>query len=391
MKRSQLTAQFVKAIREPGKYQDGGGLMLVVRDSGGRQWVQRLMIQGRRRDIGLGSTDMVSLKEARGAAFANRAIAREGGDPTIAPVEPAAVPTFGEAFEAVIALKRPGWKRAGKSEGQWRATLRDYMGGLATMPVDEIRTEHVIAVLAPIWHGKHETGRRVKQRIGEVLEWAIAHDHRADNPAQRVTRLLGTNGHHREHFRALPYERVSGALAVIRASGAWWATKAAFEFVVLTGARSGEARGARWDEINMDTRTWTIPGARMKAGRDHRIPLSGRALAVLAEARELTDGAGLVFPSVNGREMSDSTISKLIRENGIEAVPHGFRSSFRQWAAERTSTPREVAEFALSHVVGDAAERAYQRSDLFDKRRDLMDAWARYVTEERGRVVAIRG
>ena len=391
MKRNQLTARFAQSVRDPGKYQDGAGLMLVVTRSGGRQWVQRVTIQGRRRDIGLGSATVVSLKDARAAADANRAIARDGGDPTIEPIEPDRIPTFGEVFEAVIELKRRGWKRSGKTEGQWRASIRDYAGALVAMPVDEIRTEHVIAALAPIWHDKHETATRVKQRIGEVLEWAIAHDHRVDNPAQRVTRLLGSNGHLRQHHRALAYGRVSGALAAIRESGAWWATKAAFEFLVLTGTRSGEVRGATWSEIDEAAAVWTIPAARTKVGREHRVPLSRRALAVLTEARELTGGAGLVFPSMTGRIMSDSTVSKLLRENGIEAVPHGFRSSFRQWAAERTNTPREVAEFALAHVVGDAAERAYQRGDLFDKRRDLMNQWAAYLARDsRTNVIRMR-
>ena len=292
----------------------------------------------------------------------------------------------------MLALKRAGWREGGKSEGQWRATFRDYMEPLAGMGLDAIRTEHVLDVLAPIWHPKHETARRVKQRIGEVLEWAIAHDHRVDNPAQRVTRLLGTNGHNKEHFAALPYGAVSGALATIRASHAWAGTKLGFEFLVLTAARSGEVRGATWAEIDTGAAVWTVPAGRMKAARAHRVPLSPRALDVLRDARALSDGSAgaLVFPSVTGRAMSDSTMSKLLRENGIAAVPHGFRSSFRQWAAERTNIPREVAEEALAHVNPNRTEAAYQRSDLFDRRRDLMNAWASYLEAERAAVVAIR-
>ena len=190
---------------------------------------------------------------------------------------------------------------------------------------------------------------------------------------------LPKNGVHKAHHKALAYDRVGGALAKVRASNAYIGTILAFQFLVLTAARSGEVRGARWDEIDFDARTWTVPGSRMKTGRPHRVPLSAAALGVLRDAREYAGDSALVFPSVSGRAMSDMTMSKLLKGLKIEAVPHGFRSSFRQWAAEDTDTPREVAEFALAHVVGDAAERAYQRSDLFDKRAELMTAWARYV------------
>ena len=185
---------------------------------------------------------------------------------------------------------------------------------------------------------------------------------------------------------------MSDALEVVQASAAYPTTKLAFEFLVLTACRSGEVRGARWNEFDIEAAIWTVPADRTKTNRPHRVPLSGRALEVLAEARKYADTTGLVFPSARGLTMSDMTVSKLIKELGIEAVPHGFRSSFRMWAAERTSTPREVAEFALGHVVGDAAERAYQRSDLFDKRRDLMDAWARHLDIDRGaKIVNLRG
>ena len=390
MKRNQLTAQFVKSIREPGKYQDGGGLMLVVKATGSRQWVQRLIIQGKRRDIGLGAVDRVSLARVRRNAFDNRELARAGGDPTKVVVERTA-PTFTEAFEAVLDLKLPGWKLAGKSEGQWRATMRDYMFPLADMQMADIRTEHVLEVLAPIWHAKHETARRVKQRIGEVMEWAIAHDHRVDNPAMRVSKLLGTNGHHREHFKALPYTAVGGALAKVRASGAWVGTKLAFEYLVLVAARSGEVRGATWCEVDMDAKTWTIPAVRMKGKREHVVPLSDAALAVLTAAREIADGTGLLFPSATGRAMSDSTLSKLVKELGIDGTPHGMRSAFRQFAAERTNIPREVCEIALAHVNPNRVEAAYQRSSLFDKRAELMNIWARFLNTEHGaKVVAIR-
>ena len=386
---TRLTAAFVRTTRKPGRYSDGDGLLLQVTKTGGKSWIQRLTINGKRRDIGLGPVDRVGLAQARQIATDNRAVARAGGDPVAKPEE-RHVPTFGEAFESVLTLKRPRWKHSGKSEGQWRATFRDYMHPLADMPLDAIRTEHVLNVLAPIWHDKHETATRVKQRIGEVLEWAIAHDHRVDNPAQRVARLLGTNGHHRKHFRALPYDKVAECVEAVHASKrAWPCTKLALEFLVLTAARSGEVRGASWPEIDLEARTWTVPAGRMKTGRPHRVPLSDRAIAVLHEARRHSNDSGLVFPSARRRVMSDMTMSKLVKELGFDTTVHGFRSSFRQWSAERTNFPREVCEAALAHVNKDRVEAAYQRSDLFDRRRDLMETWALYLDTNSADVVSL--
>ena len=309
-------------------------------------------------------------------ALHNRDIARAGGDPTAEPVE-SEIPSFGECFAAVLDLKRPAWKAGGKSEAQWKATFRDYMAPLADMPIDTIKTDDVLGVLTPIWHPKHETARRVKQRISEVFEWAVIHDFRIDNPAQRVGRLLGTNGHHRRHFRALAHADVGRALAAVDASKAWTGTKLCVRFLTLTAARSGEARGMRWCEVDGDV--WTVPAERMKAGRAHRVALSDAALAVLREARGKTANfADLVFPAPRGGMLSDMTATKLIQELGFDATIHGMRSSFRQWAAE-TGWPREVAEAALAHVNTDRVEAAYQRSDLLCRRRAMMQAWADYL------------
>ena len=255
--------------------------------------------------------------------------------------------------------------------------------------MNAISAADVLAVLVPIWQGKRETARRVKQRIGSVMDWAIAEGHRADNPVLAIRAALPSNGKHKAHHRALPYAAVGGALRAVATSRAWWATKSAFALLVLTAARSGEVRGMRWEEVDGDT--WTIPESRAKTGRAHRVPLSGAALAVLEDARQWTGGAGLVFPSQSGRMMSDTTLSKLLLENQVGAVPHGFRSSFRDWAAERTNIPREIAEHALAHVVGDAAELAYRRTDFFDKRRALMESWASYLAAERAKVIGIAG
>ena len=387
-----LSAKFVREVIEPGKYHDGdAGLFLWVKPSGRKSYVQRLTIHSRRRDIGLGSTRWTTLTEARAAAQANRKMARTGGDPLAAKRQ--TVPTFTEAAERVVELHAETWRDGGKTANQWRASLRDYvMPRFGRRRVDEITTADVLAVLTHrgFWNTKRETARRVRQRIGAIMKWAIAEGHRDDNPAgDALGAALPRNGSRSKHHAALPHAEVAAAIAKVRASGAYRAAVLAFEFLVLTAARSGEVRGARWDEIDLEAETWTVPGGRMKGGRPHRVPLTARALDVLAEARELGAAGGLVFPSIRGRKLSDDTVSKLLRENGIKAVPHGFRSSFRQWAAERTNIPREVCEEALAHVNRDKIEAAYQRSDLFDRRRGLMDTWARYLDVESATVVAM--
>ena len=397
MKRNGLTVQFVRSVKPAEtvkRYADGYGLLLVVKPTGGKSWIQRVVIRGRRRDIGLGSLDRVSLAQARRKAFENRNEARDGGDPTRQD-EVCTVPTFVEAAEAVIAMHAENWRDGGKTAARWRATLDTYVfPRLGRRLVSDITTADVLAVLTHggFWSTKRETARKVRQRISTIMDWAAAEGHRTDNPCQALKAALPKAGTRTQHQRALSYDAVSAALAAVRASAAYPTTKFAFALLVLTATRSGEVRQARVDEFDLDAKVWTIPADRAKTGRSHRVPLSPAALAVLDEARQYADGSGLVFPSARGKVMSDMTMSKLIKELGIEAVPHGFRSSFRMWAAERTSTPREVAEFALGHVVGDEAERAYQRSDLFDKRTELMSAWARYLDIDRGaKVVNLRG
>ncbi|MCY4469452.1 MAG: site-specific integrase [Thiotrichales bacterium] len=385
-----LTARFVDTVNEPGRYGDGRGghglilnvhRMLDHRIS--RSWIQRLKISGRVTHLGLGSYPVVTLAEARKAALANRRMVAKGVDPRTG-----GVPTFAAALDAVIAIQLPTWRNP-KTEAQWRASLRNYASALMTKPVDSIAPGDVLAVLTPIWTTKRETAQRVKRRIGAVMKQAIAEGHRTDNPVDAIGAALPKNGAKREHFKALPYADVSGALAAVRTSAAYPTTRLAFELLVLTAARSGEVRGATWSEIDMDTATWTIPAERMKMDRDHRVPLSPRAVEILTEARQYSDASGLVFPSARGKVMSDMTLSKMVKSLGIEAVPHGFRSSFRDWANERTNTPHAVMEAALAHVVRDKTVAAYSRSDHLDKRRSLIDGWARYITAESCKVVAI--
>ena len=270
-----------------------------------------------------------------------------------------------------------GW---GQSAAQWQASPDAYaMPRLGNKPVDGVTTADVMAVLMPIWNDKRETAQRVRQRLSAIFKWSVAQGYRDDNPAGDVIgAALPTGGVKREHQRALAHSDVAGALRTIRNGSAWPATKLALEFVALTACRSGEVRGAKWCEIDLEGRVWTVPAERMKAGKEHRVPLSQRALEVLNESRELTDGPGLVFPSPTGKQLSDSAVSKLMRENGIDAVPHGFRSSFRDWCGDN-GVAREVAEACLAHTIKNEVEADYARSDLLERRRQVMQNWADYV------------
>ena len=393
-RKGTLTARFVATVTEPGRYGDGRGghgLRLVVTPTGARCWIQRLVIRGKRCQLGLGGYPLVTLAEARNKAFENHKLARAGGDP-LALKRRADVPTFAESAARVHEIHRPGWRNP-KHAAQWIAALREYaFPRIGERPVSDVTAQDVMAVLLPIWHSRAETAKRVRQRIGAVMKWAIAEGHRLDNPAGEIltAALPRNNGNGGpRHHRALPYGEVAGALATVRASGAGMSTRLAFEFLVLTAARSGEVRLATWDEIDMDAATWTVPGERMKAGREHRVPLSDRALAILDEARVLRDATNLAFPGTRRGPLSDMTLSKLLRDLGIDAVPHGFRSSFRDWAGECTNFPREVCETALAHVNPNKVEAAYARSDLFEKRRELMEWWARFLNPAPADVVIL--
>lgn len=380
-KPATLSASFVKRVSKPGRYGDGRGghglSVLVVRRKNGRlskRWSQRIRIDGRETNLGLGVYPAVTLAEARRRALSNRQAVEEGRHP-----RKSRVPTFGQATEKVIALHRPQWRAGGRTEEHWRASLKTYASGLTRKRVDQITPADILACLAPIWHQKPETARKVKRRIGAVMAWAVARNHRPDNPAESVAAALGSNTNGGpKHFRALPHSEVAEALRTVAASGAHWATKAAFRFLTLTATRSGEVRGARWEEVNLTEAVWTIPAERSKTGKPFRVALSVAALAVLSEARSHARLDGLVFRSARGKPLSNMTLSKLCKSNGIDCVPHGMRSSFRDWAAE-TGVRREVAEAALAHVLG-ATEAAYNRTDLLEARREVMEAWARYIT-----------
>ena len=374
-----LSAAFVRSA-PPGRHCDGNGLYLFVQPSGARSWVQRLVIRGRRRDFGLGSVALVPLAEAREKARSNRKLAREGGDPLAERRRARNMPSFAEAVKQVVEQKRSGWRNPRQAQ-DWMVSLGRYaFPHIGRLPVSEVTSADVIGILAPIWHEKPPTARKLRQRIRAVLEWAVAMEFRIDNPCDRVGSVLGSQDAVVRHMRALPHREVASALRKLRASDAAPVARLAFEFLVLTAARWGEVRWAEWSEIDPAQGMWTVPATRMKSKREHRVPLCGRAKEILAEARTLEDGAArLIFTRRGGEPLAEGVLRHLLRRNGIAAVPHGFRSSFRDWAAEETDHPREVVEAALAHVVKNKVEAAYRRTDLFERRRVLMEDWAGYL------------
>ena len=377
-----LSAAFVRSA-PPGRHADGNGLYLFVQPTGTRSWVQRLVIRGRRRELGLGAAALVPLAKAREQALANRMLARSGGDPLADKRRVQGVPTFAEAAQRVLEQKRGGWRGRWHAQNWWNSMERYAFPRIGSRPVSEVNTADVLEILTPIWHVKAETARAVRQRIRSVIEWAIALDMRNDNPCDRVLPVLGPQNDIVTHRLALPHKDVAAAIETVRAGSAQPAVKLAFEFLVLTATRSGEVRGAQWAEIDTADHVWTLSAQRMKAKREHRVPLCGRALEILDAARTLGDGNPHVFPMRSGRPISASTLLKTLNDLRVAAVPHGFRSSFRDWAAEETDHPREVIEAALAHVVQNKVEAAYARSDLFERRRRLMDDWAAYLAATR--------
>lgn len=380
----RLTAAFVKHARPGPKEQrhyDQHGLILRVRPSGSKQWMWRGTVYGKRVDLGLGGWPYTSLAEARQKAFQYRKLSREGKDPREETRR--GVPTFAELAEKVIGLHAKNWK-GHTSERQWRNSLATYAyPHIGRKPVDKITTRDVLRVLEAddFWNRKSETARRVRQRIGAVMKYAMAKGYRQDNPAGGAVGVaLPRNGNRKKHFRSLPHSEVAGALAKVRNSGAWIGTKLAIEFMVLTATRPGETRLATWEEIDFETATWTIPETRAKTKRPHRVPLSPRALEVLTEALEIRDSTGLVFPSVMGKAAANVTYTKLLRELDIACVSHGFRSSFRVWCGD-SGVDREVAERALAHTVRNPVEAAYARGTMFERRRKVMVDWAAYLAK----------
>jgi integrase len=390
---NRLNARAVATIAARGRHADGGGLYLSVSPNGGRRWVFLYRWHGKPTEIGFGSARDVTLARARELARQARGNLAEGLNPKDAR-KSSKVPTFGECADRVIEAMRPSWRNE-KHAAQWTMTLARYAAPLRHLPVDKVSTDDVLAVLKPQWGAKPETASRVRGRIERVLDAAKAQGLRSgDNPARwrgHLDQLLPkrqrlTRGHH----AAMAYIEVPAFLSDLQSRSATAAL--ALEFVILTVARSGEVLGARWNEFDIDRAIWIVPAERMKAAREHRVPLSPRALQIVTDL-EATRNSDFVFPGEKfQRPLSGMSLEMLLRRMKIEAATvHGFRSSFRDWAAECTNFPNEVCEAALAHVIENKAEAAYRRGDLFEKRRKLMVAWAAYCgTPRSGKIVAFR-
>jgi integrase len=389
----QLNARKVETAK-PGKYGDGANLYLVISKTGSRKWVLRFTWRGKPKEMGLGSATSVSLADAREKAATERRKIAQGINPIEERKREGSVPTFGEVADEVRQSLSLGFRNE-KHKAQWKSTLVNYAGPLRAMPVDIIGTDDVLAVLKPIWTIKAETASRVRGRIEKVLDAAKAKGFRdGENPARwrghldfllpRQSKLA------RGHHAAMPYDDVAAFIAKLRKRQAFAAL--ALELCILTAARSGEILGMPWSEIDFDKKIWTVPANRMKAGREHRVPLSSRADAILRQLQKVKT-SDFVFPGqAHNKPLSNMALEMMLRRMKIHnATVHGFRSSFRDWAGNESNFPRELIETALAHVIGDKAEQAYRRSDALEKRRRLMDAWAAYCEAPKsGSVVAFR-
>jgi integrase len=382
----RLSAVKVARTKEPGLYEDGAGLRLVVTPHGTKRWALRLTINGRRVERGLGVFPLVGLEDARRKAAKLRLAAREGRDAQADDKlqRQRTGSTFSDAFDTFFAVRRQQLANA-KHIQQWQNTMRDYvLPRIGNLAVSEVTSADVLRVLEPIWFAKPETALRVLQRVNAIFDSAILRGFRERaNPCIGVAGELGVDHRKSGHFAALPWRKIPDFVSDLRNGPARFVTKLAFEFLIHTVARSGEVRGARWQEIDIDNRMWTIPGSdritgrRTKTGEIHDVPLSTRVTALLREARELHRG-DLLFPSSTGRPLSDNTLSKLMRDAGRTGTPHGFRSAFKDWAAE-TGVRDEVSEAALAHADRNRVRAAYRRTRFLGERVALMERWSNFV------------
>ena len=386
----KLTAKFVENVSEAGKYYDQHSLFLHVRPSGAKKWLQRYTFQGRRREIGLGSAKIVSVATARRNAHQNLVLVSEGIDPIEDKRQDSIIPKFELAARKVYEDNRPTWRNA-KHAAQFITTLETYaFPVIGNMSVKEINSSHILRILSPIWVTKAETAKRVRQRLSTVFKYCIAQQWRTDDPANiAIVAALPNPKRKVQHRKSISYNDVSGFIETVSKSTAGLSTKLGLEFLILTATRSGEVRNARWNEVNGSI--WTIPAERMKAGVAHRIPLPSRCIEILEEAKTISRGSGFIFEGTKpNKPLSENTFNKLMKELGLEVHAHGFRTSFRTWTQEKTNYPREIAEAALAHSLRDKAEAAYARSDLLEKRAEMMEAWAQFISASKDNIISIR-
>jgi integrase len=390
---NKLSATAVARLKTPGRHSDGGGLYLSIDESGRRRWVYMYTRGGKRSELGLGGGRDLSLANARTEAAALRAVLAAGGDPRGARAKDKKQLTFGECADTYIEAMRPSWRNA-KHAAQWTMTLTKYCTSIRGRLVDSLTTEDILSVLRPLWKRTPETAERLRGRIENVLDAAKAKGLRSgDNPARwrgHLDQLLPRRQRlSRGHHAALPYTDLPAFMSDLRAREAVAAR--ALEFVILTAARTSEVLDAKWNEIDLEGKVWTIPAQRMKAGREHRVPLSARAVEILGELEKLRNGDHVFPANKPDKPLSSMAMAMLLRRMKAEITVHGFRSTFRDWASEATGFPHEVCEMALAHTIANKAEAAYRRGDLFEKRRKLMEAWARFCgAPQLGKVVKLR-
>ena len=391
-----LNARSVQSIASngrPRRVADGGGLYLFVAPNGSKSWVLRTLVKGKRCDIGLGSVSLVTLAEAREEAVRLRKIARAGGDPlALRRQERRTVPTFEEAARQVHAAHAAGFRNE-KHRKQWLASLSVVFAAFGGKQVNSISSADILSAVSSDWLKTPETSRRVLQRVRVILDWCKAQGYcSGDNPTDGLTKVLPKARAAKSHHAALAYQHVPTFIESLREIDSAESVRLAMEFTILSAARTSETLNATWDEIDLEAKTWTVPGARMKAGLDHRVPLSDRCVAILQRAAELSDGGPYVFPGRAAKQpLSNMVFLMALRRMGrTDLTTHGFRSCFRDWAAERTNFPRAVCESALAHTLKDKTEAAYNRTDLFERRRDLMASWSAFAIARKADVVAIR-
>ena len=385
----------IRNLNQPGFYSDGDCLYLAVEPSGSKHWILRTTINGKRRDIGLGGLSVTSLAEARDEAVRLRKIARNSGDPLAERRrERTMTPIFSVVAHEYHASLVPTFRNP-KHAAQWITTLETYAcPTMGNLPIDKIESKEILTALSPFWSEKPETARRVKQRLKAVFDYAKAKGWRSgDNPVDGLAKVLPKhNGKTKEHFSALPWSQVPDFIHSLRESTAYRSILLAFEFLILTASRTGEVIGATWNEIDFDGATWTVPAERMKAKVEHRVPLVPRCVEILRAAKQIADGGEFVFPGrSHDKPLSNMAFLMTLRRMGrTNITAHGFRSSFRDWAEEKTNTQRSVVESSLAHTVENKVEAAYLRTTLFDKRRRLMESWANFaLTKPSEKVVSI--
>jgi integrase len=375
----ELTAMKVRQSNKPGRYADGNGLYLVISNTGAKRWMLRTLVQGKRRDMGLGSVSLVGLAEARVLAAQNRKLARDGIDP----IEERnkiqmRVPTFEEAARTVFEQSKSTWKNK-KHAQQWINTLDAYaIPFIGNARIDQIKSADILRVLSPIWLTKPETARRVRQRIKMVFDWAQAAGFRSEeNPVANIERGLPKQTSKPKHHAAMPFVDVPQFVARLRHdSSRGFMARRALEILILTATRTSEVLHASWSEIDFQTGLWTISAERMKAGVEHRIPLTPRTQLILKDLYEMGLGGSLVFPGAKvEKPMSNMVFTTMLKRMEVPYTAHGFRSSFRDWVAETTDYPNELAEMALAHAISNKVEAAYRRGDMLERRRKMMAAW----------------